>query len=348
MLTAPGDSPLVSVIVPIRNEADFISECLRSICANDYPRERVEILVVDGMSDDGTRETVQALAAADGRIRLLDNPERIVPHAMNAGIRAARGEVIVRVDGHATVSTDFIRQNVAALTEHPEAWCVGGPVETVNTTLVGRAIAAAMASPVGVGNAMFRLGNYEGYVDTLAFGAYRRWVFDRIGLFDEELVRNQDDELNLRIILAGGKIYMTPRIRTQYYPRTSLRKLARQYWQYGFWRIRTIQKHGQPATARQLAPLAFVLGWLVLGVAAVLFPPLAWGVAAYAGFYLLGLLVGTLQVFRRSGTREALLAPLVFALLHFGYGLGGVQGLIWFVMLRRRSHGQPQNHPLSR
>ena len=340
--------PCVSIILPIRNEADFMERCLDSLLASDYPTDRIEILVVDGMSHDGTREIVQRRAADQTRIRLFDNPAGIVPHAMNRGIREAHGEIVIRVDGHATVAPDFIRRNVEELRARPEVWCVGGPVETVNTTCVGCAIAGAMSSPIGVGNALFRLGNFEGYVDTLAFGAYWRWVFERIGLFDEELVRNQDDELNLRVILAGGKIYMTPRIRSAYFPRTSLGKLARQYFQYGFWRIRTIQKHRQPATLRQIVPLAFVLGWVGLLGAALVYHPLVWALAAYAALYGLGLLAGALDVFRRVGWRAALLAPAAFALMHFGYGLGSLKGLVWFVILRRGPATRPEEHALSR
>ena len=340
--------PLVSVIVPIRNEANFIARCLDSILASDYPADAMEILVIDGMSTDGTCEIVQRRAATDPRVRLLDNPARIVPHAMNRGIREARGEIVIRIDGHAAVPPDFVLQNVAELQAHPEAWCVGGPVETVNATWVGRAIAGAMSSPVGVGNARFRLGHYEGYVDTLAFGAYWRWVFDKIGFFDEELVRNQDDELNLRVILGGGRIFITPRIHSQYFPRTSLRKLARQYFQYGFWRIRTIQKHRQPATLRQIVPLLFVLGWLFGIPAAPFVPLLRWLLLAYAGAYVAVLLVGALDVLRRVGWREALLAPLVFAILHFAYGLGSLKGLVWFVLLKRGPASRREDDVLSR
>jgi len=331
--------PVVSVVLPIRNEAHFIERCLRSLLANEYAHDRTELIVVDGMSDDGTAEIVERLAVKESRIRVLNNRARTVPHGMNRGIRAARGEVIIRVDGHAAVPADFISQNVRALREHPDAWCVGGPMETINTTWIGRAIAGAMASPVGVGNARFRLGNHEGCVDTLAFGAYRRWVFDRIGLFDEELVRNQDDELNMRVIEGGGQIYMTQKVHSQYFPRTSLRKLARQYYQYGFWRIRTIQKHGRPATLRQLAPLVFVVLWFVWAIAGLAYGPLWWLLAAYTAVYVLGLALGALDVLQRCGLREALLAPLVFAILHFAYGLGSLKGLGWFVLVRR---GLPQ------
>ncbi|HOB73940.1 MAG TPA: glycosyltransferase family 2 protein [Phycisphaerae bacterium] len=339
--------PLVSVVVAVRNEADFADRCLRSLLRGDYPPDRMEILVVDGMSNDGTRAIVERLAKEDSRIRLLDNPRRIVAAGVNVAIREARGEIITWLGGHAEYAPDFLSCSVRALMEHPEVWCVGGPIRTVAEGWVGRSIAAAMSTPVGVGNAMFRLGNYEGYVDTITFASYRRWVFDRIGLFDEELVRNQDDELNLRLVLAGGKIYMTPQIRSEYYPRTSLRKLARQYFQYGYWRIRTIQKHQRPATLRQIAPLLFVLTWLVLMTATLVWPPAGWGLLAFACLYALGLLAGAMDVARRTGIREALLSPVVFAILHFSYGLGSLKGLVSFVLLRRKP-SRPEDHALSR
>ncbi len=340
--------PFVSVIVPIRNEATFIDRCLGALLENDYPVDRMEILVVDGMSDDGTRAVVERLTARDARIVLLDNPHRVVPHAMNIGIARAVGSIVIRVDGHALVASDFLRQSVAALSTHPEAWCVGGPLVTESSTRVGRTIAGAMSSPIGVGNALFRLGNHEGPVDTIAFGAYHRWVFDRIGTFDEELVRNQDDELNARLIRAGGIIHMTPRIRCRYYARSSFRTLARQYYQYGFWRIRTLQKQGRLPSFRQIVPLLFVLGWIVLIGLAAFWSPGRIVVAAYGAVYAVGLLLGALDVARRVGLAEALLAPLAFAILHFGYGVGSLIGLIRFGVLRRRPTAPVEEHPLSR
>ena len=343
-----SETPLVSIVLPVRNEADFLERCLQSVLQNDYPADRMEVLVVDGMSDDGTREIVQSLAAEDNRVRLLDNPQGIVPYAMNKGIREASGDIIIRVDGHATISLDYIATAVATLQAHPEAWCVGGPTETISTTLVGQAIAGAMTSPVGAGDAAYRLSTTEEYVDTLLYGAYRRWVFDKIGLFDEELVRNQDDELNLRLHLAGGKILLTPRLSSRYYSRSSLRKLAKQYYQYGFWRIRTIQKHRRPAVLRQMAPLVFVLAWIILIAGSLLWHPLLWCLAAFAAVYLLGVLIGTLDVARRCGIAKAMLAPAIFPILHFAYGFGSLKGVIWFLLLRRGLSGRPEDHPLSR
>jgi len=170
------EQPLVSVIIPCRNEGDFIEKCIRSVLNSEYPADKIEVLVVDGMSIDGTREIVERLCEQDNRVSLYNNEQKIVPTAMNIGIAAAKGQVIIRVDGHVVVAEDFIKESVRRLQNHPEAWCVGGPIETVSPTYIGKAIAVAMSSPVGVGNAMFRLGNYEGFVDTIAFGVYWRWV----------------------------------------------------------------------------------------------------------------------------------------------------------------------------
>ena len=333
--SATDKFPFVTVVVPIRNEADFIAECLQSILHNKYPADKLEVIVVDGISNDGTRKIVQQMIASDARVSMLDNPERIVPYAMNRAIDAARGEIITRVDGHADVAEDFIANSVRVLQERPDCWCAGGSIDSISHTQVGQIIAACMSTPVGVGNAHFRLRDYEGYVDTIAFGSYWRWVFDRIGKFDEELVRNQDDELNARLIMNGGRIFMSRSIQCRYYPRTSLQKLWRQYYQYGFWRIRTIQKLGRPATFRQMVPMLFVLGLLVLNLAAVFLPLARIALLLYIALYLCGLMLGAIQVGRRTSPRGFVLAPIVFMILHFGYGLGCLWGVVRFVILKR-------------
>ena len=341
-------APFVSIIMPIRNEADFIERAIRSILDNDYPAEKMEILVVDGMSDDGTRQTVERLSHADDRIKILDNPKRIVPTALNIGIKAARGDLFIRVDGHAEIPSDFVTKSIECLREHPGAWVVGGYIETVASDHMGQAIASAMRSPIGVGNSRFRLGNYEGWVDTLAFGAHHKWIVDKIGYFDEELVRNQDDEFNLRIILAGGKIWMSKSIRSTYFSRASLRKLWDQYFQYGFWRMRTVQKHGIPSSFRQLAPLFLVSSLLFLGLAGLLWSGFWILLLVEVVLYLLGLLLGTLDVGRRSGWEFARVAPLVFAILHFAYGLGSLWGGVKFCLIKGRLMKKLEQMQMSR
>ena len=342
------DSPFVTIIMPIRNEADFIERAIKSVLDNDYPAGRMEILVVDGMSDDGTREIVAGLSKANKRVMMLDNPKRIASTAMNIGVKAARGDLFIRVDGHVEIPADFISKSILCLREHPQAWVAGGYIKTVADSFVGRAIASAMRSPIGVGNSRFRLGDYEGWVDTLAFGTHHRWIVDKIGYFDEELVRNQDDEFNLRITLAGGKIWMSKSIQSTYFSRGSLRKLSKQYFQYGFWRIRTLQKHKRPASFRQLVPLLFVLSLLLPGLTGFLWKPLWILLAIEAAMYVLALVAGALDVGRKSGWRYAPPAPLVFAVLHFAYGTGSLWGLVRFSILRGYGMKKPEQMQMSR
>jgi glycosyltransferase involved in cell wall biosynthesis len=340
--------PFVSIIMPIRNEVDFIGRAIRSILDNDYPIDRIEVLVVDGMSADGTRDTVQQLCEQDNRVSLYDNKRKVVPSALNIGIRNSKGQILIPVSGHAEVANDFIKQSVQQLQENPEVWCVGGPVEIVSTTYIGKAIATALTSPFGIGNAMWRLGNYEGYVDTLAFGAYWRWVFENIGIFDEQLVRNQDDELNLRLILHGGKIFITPKIKSRYYARSNMRKLWRQYFQYGFWRIRTMQKHRRPAVLRQAIPLLFVSSLGLLGLTGIFWEVAWWLLGVEVALYVLGLLYGVYDVSSKAGWKYALPAPLVFMILHFAYGVGGLWGIVRFVLLQGRFMAKPSDIKLTR
>jgi len=340
--------PFVTVIMPVRNEADFIRRVVTSILDSDYPPNKMEVLIVDGMSNDGTRQIVEQLSQADFRVNILDNPRRVVSAAMNIGLKASRGGVFIRVDGHAEIPSDFVRKSVQCLHEHPDAWVVGGYIETVADDYIGQVIASVMRSPIGVGNSRFRLGDYEGWVDTLAFGTHHKWIVDEIGYFDEELVRNQDDEFNLRITQAGGNIWMSKSIRSRYFSRRSLRRLWRQYFQYGFWRIRTLQKHGRPATFRQVVPLLFVSSLSVLVLTAVPWPFARYLLAVELGAYGLSLLYGCIDVGRQAAWTYSLLAPVVFMILHFGYGFGSLWGIIRFSILRGYAMKKPEDIQMSR
>lgn len=320
---------MVSVICPIRNEERHIKDCLRSIMNQDYDQSLIEIIVVDGMSDDRTRSYVRQMRHEDRRVKLLDNPARIVPGAMNIGIRYATGGVIVRVDGHAMINENYISKCIEHL-ERTGADCVGGPIESVNTTHVGRTIAFAMSFPFGMGNSRFRTSNYTGYVDTLAFGAYRREVFDHIGMFDEEFVRCQDDELNYRLRKLGGSIFMTPEIRSRYFPRASLNKLWRQFFQYGYWKIRVLQRHSRMMQPRQFAPGGFVFTVLCSITVAPFVEASALLPAGIFAVYSLANVMASVVLSLKRGIQYLPLLPLVFFLLHFGYGLGFLWGLIKF------------------
>jgi succinoglycan biosynthesis protein ExoA len=317
--------PFVTVVMVVRNEAPFMARALELVLAQDYPRDRMEIIVADGLSDDGTRDVVAEYQAKYPFIQAVDNPGRIVASGLNVAIDRAHGELIVRIDGHGQVATDFVTQVVQLMDEHPEAWCAGGPIVHAGTNLFGEAVAVAMSHPLGVGLATHRFEDYEGYVEGAHFPTFRKWIFDRIGKFDEGLVRTEDDEFNYRIAQAGGKVYVSPRVRYVYYVRDGLGKLFRQYFQYSFWRIPVIKKHKKPTTLRQVVPPLFFLTMLVLLVVGIwLRQP--WIALALPAIYLVALIAVAISVIPRKGLAVASLVPLAVATMHFAYALGIAYG----------------------
>lgn len=332
----PEKLPFVSVIMPVRNEADFIWRSLGSVLAQDYPHERLEVVVADGESTDNTRFLIEKLAEkSDVRVRLVANPERIAPTGLNHAIRQAEGEIVVRVDGHCEIAPDYVANCVKHLQEGA-ADGVGGPIETIGETLTARAIAAAMSSKFGVGGSAFRTaGDEEGEmtVDTVAFPGYRRATLDKAGPFNEELVRNQDDEYNYRIRKLGGRILLTPDIRSKYYSRSGFRSLWRQYFQYGYWKVRVLQMHPKQMSARQFVPFAFVLALIALAVSSFFLPLGGWALGFVLVLYAAAALAAALKATLKSEPRALPLVFLSFVILHISYGLGFLFGLIAF---RRR------------
>lgn len=331
-----SDTVRVRVVIPCRNEAGYIGHCLRSLVDADRTGMQVEVWVCDGMSEDGTRAEVALLAAAHPWIKLVDNPARTTPHAMNLGLRPDGYDVGIILGAHAEVDPAFLRENVQLLATHPEAGCVGGIIENVYTDAVSRRIGAAMGHPFGVGGAHFRTGRREGEVDTVAFGAYRRAVFQQVGYFDERLVRNQDDEFNYRVTKAGLKILLSPRIRSRYYVRASYRRLFRQYRQYGFWKVYVNKLHGGITTLRQLVPALWVayllLGWTV----SLLHPVLG---AFYFGGIALYVLAAVVSAVRAASVPGDIPGVLrAFLTLHFAYGIGYLKG-VWELLVLGREPG---------
>lgn len=318
--------PLVSLIMPCRNERASIEGALRSILDQEAPAGDFEIIVADGMSDDGTREVLERMAGENPGIRVIDNPGRIVSSGLNAAIGAARGQILVRLDAHTTYARDYVCRCVEVLRE-TGADNVGGPWVARGETYIGSAIAAAFQSPFAVGWARGHDPTYEGPVDSVYLGCWRRAVFDRIGLFDEALVRNQDDEWNLRLTRAGGRIWQSPRIQSRYGARESLGALLRQYLQYGYWKVAVIRKHRIPASWRHLVPGGFLIALIALAAAALFWPPAGSFALVLMGLYVLALLAASILCASRGGWRLLPVLPLVFACYHLGYGLGFLAGL---------------------
>src|SRR5882672_9514409 len=310
--------PLVSIVVPCRNEGAHIQGMLDSVLANEYPRPLLEVLVVDGMSDDGTRAIVAEYADRHPFIRLLDNPQRITPCALNLGISRARGEVILRMDAHARYPPNYVADLVGWL-ERTGADYVGGAWVTLpaDETPRARAIAAVLAHPFGIGNSRYRLGTHHvREVDTLPFGCFRRELFQRVGLFDEELVRNQDEEFSFRVLRAGGRILLVPGVVSSYYARRSLRQLGRMLYQYGFFKPAVALKVGRIMTLRQLVPPLFVLSVLMNVLVAPWLPASRALASIILGSYLVLTVGSAFALGWRHGARVGLAALCVFPVAH--------------------------------
>lgn len=332
-----GRMETVSVIIPCRNERRHLAGFLDSVLAQECPGLDAEILVADGMSDDGTRDLLAKYASKHPQIRVIDNPARFVSQGLNQAIRAARGAIILRMDAHTEYASDYLAQCVRTLSESGAA-NVGGPARTRARGYVQSAIRLAYHSPFACGGARFHDENYEGVVDTVTYGCWRRETLIDIGLFDEELVRNQDDELNLRLRRAGKVVWQSPSIRSWYYPRASLQALFQQYSQYGYWKVRVIQKHKLPASLRHLVPGGFVGALLAAGVLSPFWLPATWFFLGLIGIYLASTLAASLWTCRASHNWRYLpVMPAVYAAYHLGYGWGFLQGIMAFGLRFQRA-----------
>jgi succinoglycan biosynthesis protein ExoA len=313
----------VSIIIPIRNEAESIRATLDSVLHQSFPSSRTEVIVVDGMSTDRTREVLDRYRQEYPRLRVVDNPARTVPAALNLSIRQATGDVIVRVDGHCRLAADYVERCVALLAESGAA-NVGGLMRPEGEGPIGQAMAVATRSRFGIGNGRFHYLERQAYVDTVYLGAFRTEVLHELGGYDEELVRNQDDELNYRIRQAGFSILLSPDIVSTYTPRHSLRAIWRQYYQYGFWKVRVIEKHQGSLQARHLAPALLVSG-LLTSAAAFVMSRRVWTLLPWVGYVGADLMAALLNT-RRSPS-QTLPVALVFPCLHLSYGMGFVVGI---------------------
>lgn len=319
--------PRVSVVIPSLNEERYIGALLDSIEAQDYPLDRIEVLVADGGSSDATREIVASRAAHTSlaALRLVDNPGRSTAAGLNAGAAAATGEVIAIVGAHAELDPGFVSNNVRALEESGAA-ATGGPIETIGDGPVASAIAAAMSHPFGVGDAKFRYASESGDVDTIAFAAYRREVFDELGGFDLEKDKGEDDDFNYRLRKAGGRLFLTPSVRSRYYSRASFPGLWKQYLGYGGAKGRAFVDDPAALGPRHFVPLAAVLGGAFLLFAVVILRRLirlaTLGLAAYGA---LALVSGRSAASKSNADWR--LTSLAFPVIHASYGIGMAIGI---------------------
>jgi glycosyltransferase involved in cell wall biosynthesis len=321
------EMPFVSVVLPVRNEGGYIARCLDSVLLQDYAPNKLEIFLVDGLSEDGTREIIRQYQARRKAIRLIDNVRKIVPVALNLGIDQAKGEYIIRMDAHAIYPQDYVSKCIEYAIK-TGAENVGGVWETVGEGYVGEAIALALSSKFGVGNAKFRTEQFEGCVDTVPFGCFKRSVFDRIGKFNEKLARNQDIEFNSRIRRSGGKIYLTPEIRSKYYCRNTLAGLFKQNFGNGYWNVIAIVKSPGTLSWRHFVPFIFILSLLVLaGLSPFIYMAKGLLILDTVSYIVANLLFSTLAALK-SGLKYLFIMPAVYAVLHFSYGAGSLRALI--------------------
>ena len=339
--------PSISVILPCRNEVRFLGACLDSILASDYPREKLEILVADGMSTDGTRELVASYQRTFPNVRWIDNPARITPSGLNRAIEASQGEMIVRLDAHSTIAPNYLSKAVGYL-EQNEADNVGGAMHTVarDRGWFAKAIRVALSHPFGVGNSHFRTEDPAGsprWVDTVFGGCWKREVFDRVGKFNENLARGQDMEFNLRLTKAGGRILLAPDMRSYYFARATYLEFVKHNWSNGVWAVLPFAYSDVvPIRPRHLIPLAFVLSLLAsVGLAFMGGGWLSFAVALpYAASTVLASLV---QFSRERDTALLATLPIAFATLHLTYGAGSLWGCCRLLaVLVQRALPQPR------
>ena len=319
----------VSVVLPVRNEEKYIAECIESVLRQDFCKDNMELILVDGDSEDKTVEIMERFTAQYEFIKLLKNPQRTVQHALNIGIRNAVGEYIVRMDAHSEYADDYISKCVEYL-EKTGAENVGGPMIARGKTPIQSVVAAAYYSPFALGGGKFHDENYEGYADTVYLGAFRRETLLKLGLYDERLPCNEDDDLNFRLVESGGKVFITPKIKSVYYPRASYPALFKQYFRYGFWKVAVIKKHKKPARLSHLVPAAFV-AFLILSSILSYFSKLADDISSLVLLLYFALsLYFSLKNSRVTSFADKLRLVWVHFILHTAYGLGFLCGIFKF------------------
>jgi glycosyltransferase involved in cell wall biosynthesis len=321
--------PFISIVIPCRNEENFISKCLDSIINNNYPKNKIEVLVVDGMSEDHTRDIIKEYSLKYNYIKLILNYNKIIPSALNKGISQAMGDIIVRMDAHSEYPKDFITNGVQCF-KLTNADVIGGPIITMPAadTLSAKAIAIITSHKFGVGNSKFRTTNRDGYVDTVPFGFYKKEIFKDVGLFDERLARNQDNELSSRIIKSGKKIYLTTKCTAIYYNQSKISGLIKQALITGMWNVLTVTINKQSFCWRHFIPFLFINYLLLTGI---LMFVVNWVNLLFISMIILYLflsLMFSLEIFFKKNYPYFVILPILFFIYHCCYGMGTLWGIL--------------------
>ena len=317
---------IVSIVIPMYNESESIEKCIASILAQDYPQQLIEIVVVDGNSDDGSKEKVLDLTNKYSNIRLFENPQRRTPRSLNIGIKNSQGDVIIILGAHTRLKNDFVRQNILHM-DKMNVKCTGGTQINVGDTYTQQAIGHAMGSIFGIPSAPYRFGKKEQFVDTVVYAAYKKELFDEVGYFDEDLFISEDAELNWRIRQAGNKIFYTPKIVSYYFPRRTIPKLIKQLFRYGILRVNVIKKHVSAVKCIHLVPPLFVLFSAIFLLLSIISPIFGTMLAGVWLFYLTGVCVASLLTAVKSKMKYFVMLPLIFLSIHLSWGVGFIFGL---------------------
>ena len=322
----------VSVIIPCFNEQKTIAALLESLRLQTYPLNDFEVIIADGLSTDDTRQVVLQYQSThpEMTIRLIDNPPRNIPSALNRAISAAHGSIIVRLDAHSKPHNEYVARSIAAL-EEGLGQNVGGvwDIQPGSDKWISRSIAAAAGHPIGVGDARYRFTDQAGIVDTVPFGAFKRDLIDRIGFYDETLLANEDYEFNARVRESGGQVWLDPKIRSAYFARRDLKALSIQYWRYGYWKRQMLRRYPQTLRWRQALPPVFVFGLAVLLIASPFFWLARWALAGILALYAFILLLAGVQLaIRKKDATMVIGVPLAIATMHFSWGTGFLWSLL--------------------
>lgn len=325
----------ISFVIPCRNEVKYIIETINSIINQKIQYKDIEIIVVDGLSDDGTKDILSDIQKKDSRIIVIDNVKKITPVALNLGVKKATGNYIFILGAHAKIANDYVANCLQIFEKHPDVSCAGGPITSISNSALGKAIAFAMSSFIGVGNAKHRFPDYDGYAEMACFPVFKKEVFNQIGYFDEKLIRNQDDDFCFRLRKSGGKVYISNTVKSFYYVRDNMKLLFKQYFEYGFWRVVLLRKHKMPIALRQQIPFLFFLivfilffyGLITYDLFIALFLPVV-----YTGI----ILSYSLRVFINDKEKNMYWLPIVIPVLHLSYASGFLKGIIKLFVLKNK------------